>query len=50
MLKRMIIEEMGKRLSIKDLTEYLEIIPIEEQSSELIEFINDIIKHKEGKQ
>ena len=46
MIKRMIIEEMGKKFSIKELTEYLEIIPIDEESSELIEFIKDIIKYK----
>jgi len=46
MFKKMVIKEMAKKLSIKDLTEYLEIIPIEDQSSELIGFINDIIKQK----
>lgn len=48
MFRSMVIEEMGKKFSIKALTEYLEIIPIEDQSSELIGFINDIIKGKEA--
>lgn len=49
MFKKMVIKEMAKKLSIKDLIEYLEIIPIEDQSSELIGFVKDIIKHKENK-
>ena len=44
MFKRMVIEEMAKKLSLKDLTEYLEIVPMGEQYEELTGFINDIIK------
>ena len=49
MFKKMVIKEMVNKLSIKDLTEFIEIVPIEEQYEELIGFVKDIIKHKENK-
>lgn len=47
MIRKLIVKEMAKNedLSVEGLKEFVKIIP-QENNSEIIEFVNDIIKEK----